>query len=159
MFVPVLILALSCEGEVDNDENRWHQANLRKQDVFVRRSGQSEGWLATQVPYEMAQDLIGREPLEQCLSDVSVDGFCDIVIPGCMEIKVPKSWPVGEEPYVTLVFSTRDCQTLLSGPQVEWFQQKQNGGKSVPWSRPGVVPVDVKADDVPDATTAAGDGL
>lgn len=151
MFVPVLILALSCDGEVANGENQWRQANLRKQDVAVRWASSSDGWLATQVPYEMAQDLIGREPLEQCLSGVSADGFCDVVIPGCMQVNVPKSWADGEDPYVMLMFSTKDCPTLFNGPQVKWYQQEQNGGKSVPWSRPGADPVDVRPAGAPPA--------
>lgn len=124
----LFILALvSCATRNPATTDDWHQANLRKQQVmFLAEPGLMDGWFATQIPLEMAEELLGREVLARCLAGVESDGTCAVQLHDCMEVSVPRSWPEDVAPYVMVGFNAAACPTLMTGPDAQWSQDRKS---------------------------------
>ena len=157
MMVPALLTLLSCAHHSPAEgEHPWQQANIRKQEVmFMAEPGLIDGWLATQVPLAMAEELIGRDVLARCLADVEPDGECAVQVHDCMEVAVPKSWPEGDEPYVMVGFNIQTCPALMVGPNTQWTQLKKNGGQPQAWTPPGAGAAKVGPAETPDGDPQA----
>lgn len=155
MMVPALLTLLSCAHRSPAEgEHPWQQANIRKQEVmFMAEPGLIDGWLATQVPLAMAEELIGRDVLARCLADVEPDGECAVQVHDCMEVAVPKSWPEGDEPYVMVGFNIQTCPALMVGPNTQWTQTKRDGARGQAWTPPGAEATQGTAPESPPAET------
>ena len=154
-MVPTLLTLLSCAPHKPEAAEDWHQAHIRRQEVmFLAEPALIDGWLATQVPLAMAEELIGRDVLARCLAGVEADGHCAVQVHDCMEVSVPKTWPAGDEPYVMIGFNVQTCPALMAGPNVQWSQLKKNGAQSTLWSPPGAgATTQDAAPDAPPLTT------